>query len=74
MNKVRRAALESRLAALEARLIEPTEPRKSLLPHWLMEELEKQGVRFVASGYPEKFRMGSEPSTAAVRRNSACLA
>jgi hypothetical protein len=39
-----RAALESRLAALEARLIEPTEPRKSLLPPWLMEELEKQGV------------------------------
>ena len=43
-----RAALESRLVALEARLIEPTEPRKSVLPPWLMEELEKQGVGFDA--------------------------
>ena len=56
-----RAALESRLAALEARLIEPTKPRKSLLPHWLMEDLEKQGVRFDASGYPENLRMESRP-------------
>jgi hypothetical protein len=53
---VRRATLESRLAALEARLIEPTEPRKSLVPPWLMDELEKS-VRLDASGYPEKIRM-----------------
>jgi hypothetical protein len=69
-----RAALESRLAALEARLIEPTGPRKSLLPLWLIEEFGKQSVRFDASGYPEKVGMESEPSTAAARRNSACLA
>ena len=61
-----RAALKSRLAALEARLIEPTaieptKPRKSLLPHWLMEDLEKQGVRFDASGYPENLSMKSGP-------------
>ena len=66
-------ALESRLAALEARFIEPTGPRKSLLPPWLMEECEMQGARFDVSSYPET-GMESEPSTAAVRRHSACPA
>jgi hypothetical protein len=66
-------ALASRLEALESRLIEPSEPRKSLLPHWLIEELKKQGVRFDAFGYPKKIGMESG-STSAVKRNSTCLA
>lgn len=51
-------ALASRLEALEARLIELSEPRKSLLPHWLIEEVKKQGVRFDAFGYPQEDRNG----------------
>jgi BMFP domain-containing protein YqiC len=50
---VMRAALESRLAALEGRLIEPTEPRKSLLPNWLMEELEARVSKLEQAGSAE---------------------
>jgi hypothetical protein len=43
-------------------MIEPTGPRKSLLPSWLVDDLvQKQGVRFDASGYPEKIGMESSP-------------
>jgi hypothetical protein len=57
------SALQRRLKALEAKSPDPTEQRKALLPGWLIEELEKQGVRFDASGYPEKIGMesGCEP-------------
>jgi hypothetical protein len=33
---------------------DPTESQKPLLPAWLIEEAEKQGVRFDASGFREK--------------------
>ena len=45
--------LHLRLKALEKCL--PDESKhKALLPEWLMEDLRQQGVRFDASGLPEK--------------------
>jgi hypothetical protein len=46
--------LNLRLKALEERLPDVTKPHKALLPEWLMEDLRQQGVRFDASGRPEK--------------------
>ena len=46
--------LHLRLKALEMRLPDETKPHKALLPEWLMEDLRQQGVRFDASGRPEK--------------------
>jgi hypothetical protein len=46
--------LHLRLKALEKRLPDETKPHKALLPEWLMEDLRQQGVRFDASGRPEK--------------------
>jgi hypothetical protein len=46
--------LHLRLKALEKWLPDETKPRKALLPEWLMEDLRQQGVRFDASGLPEK--------------------
>jgi len=46
--------LHLRLKALEMRLPDVTKPHKALLPEWLMEDLRQQGVRFDASGLPEK--------------------
>ncbi len=46
--------LNLRLKALEKRLPDETKPHKALLPEWLMEDLRQQGVRFDASGRPEK--------------------
>ena len=46
--------LHLRLKALEERLSDETKPHKALLPEWLMEDLRQQGVRFDASGRPEK--------------------
>ena len=46
--------LHLRLKALEERLPDETKPRKALLPEWLMEDLRQQGMRFDASGRPEK--------------------
>jgi hypothetical protein len=42
--------LESRLRALEQRVQEETRLPKALLPNWLMEELEAQGLRSDAAG------------------------
>jgi hypothetical protein len=46
--------LHLRLKALEKWLPDETKPRKALLPEWLMEDLRQQGMRFDASGLPEK--------------------
>jgi hypothetical protein len=46
--------LHLRLKALEKRLPDETKPHKALLPEWLMEDLRQQGIRFDASGLPEK--------------------
>jgi len=46
--------LHLRLKALEKWLPDETKPHKALLPEWLMEDLRHQGVRFDASGRPEK--------------------
>ena len=46
--------LNLRLKALEERLPDETKPHKALLPEWLMEDLRQQGIRFDASGRPEK--------------------
>jgi hypothetical protein len=46
--------LNLRLKALEKWLPDETKPHKALLPEWLMEDLRQQGIRFDASGLPEK--------------------
>ena len=53
--------LHLRLKALEMRLPDETKPHKALLPEWLMEDLRQQGVRFDASGLPEKSSMEEKP-------------
>ncbi len=45
----REHARPARLEKLEARRSEPTEPRKSLLPSWLIDEFQKQGFRMPAA-------------------------
>ena len=49
-----RQRLNSRLKALEKLVPDRTDPRKALLPEWLMENLRQQGIRFDAFGLPEK--------------------
>jgi hypothetical protein len=56
-NKSMLQRLNLRLKALEMRLPDETKPHKALLPEWLMEDLRQQGVRFDASGRPEKSSM-----------------
>ena len=70
-NESMRQGLHLRLKALEARLPDETKPHKALLPEWLMEDLRQQGIRFDASGRPEKSSLQEkaseqiEPATAA---------
>ena len=52
-----RHRLHLRLKALEKWLPDETKPPKAPLPEWLMEELRQQGIRFDASGLPEKSSM-----------------
>ena len=52
-----RQRLNSRLKALEKWLPDETNPPKALLPEWLVEDLRQQGIRFDASGLPEKSSM-----------------
>ena len=49
-----RQRLHLRLKALEKWLPDETKPHKALLPEWLMEDLRQQGIRFDASGRPDK--------------------
>ena len=49
-----RQRLNLRLKALEKCMPDQTHPRKALLPEWLVQELRQQGIRFDASGLPEK--------------------
>jgi hypothetical protein len=49
-----RQRMNLRLKALEKWLPDGAKPHKALLPEWLMEDLRQQGVRFDASGRPEK--------------------
>jgi hypothetical protein len=49
-----RHRLHVRLKALEKWLPDETKPYKALLPEWLVEDLRQQGIRFDASGRPEK--------------------
>ncbi len=53
-NKPMLQRLNLRLKALEARLPDGSKPPKALLPEWLTEDLRQQGIRFDASGRPEK--------------------
>ena len=53
-NKPMHQRLNLRLKALEKWLPDGSKPPKALLPEWLMEDLRQQGVRFDASGRPEK--------------------
>jgi hypothetical protein len=52
-----RHRLHLRLRALEKWLPDETKPHKALLPEWLTEDLRQQGIRFDASGLPEKSSM-----------------
>jgi hypothetical protein len=47
-------AMRQRLMALEKWLPDETKQHKALLPEWLVEDLRQQGIRFDASGRPEK--------------------
>ena len=49
-----RQRLNLRLKALEKWLPDETQSHKALLPEWLVEDLRQQGIRFDASGLPEK--------------------
>jgi hypothetical protein len=53
-NKPMHQRLNLRLKTLEKWLQDGTKPHKALLPEWLMEDLRQQGIRFDASGLPEK--------------------
>jgi hypothetical protein len=53
--------LNLRLKALEKRVPDQTKPHKALLPEWLMKELRQQGIRFDASGWPEKSSLEEKP-------------
>jgi hypothetical protein len=58
-----RSGLQQRLKALEAKSPDPTELQKALLPAWLIDELEKQGVRLDAPGLPREGRNGTRLRT-----------
>ena len=60
-NKPMHLRLHLRLKALEKWLPDETKPRKALLPEWLMEDLRQQGIRFDASGLPEKSSLEEKP-------------
>jgi hypothetical protein len=49
-----RQRLNLRLKALEKCLPDETKLHKALLPEWLVQEVRQQGIRFDASGLPEK--------------------
>src|ERR1700694_3128461 len=57
-----RHRLYLRLKALEKWLPDETKPDKALLPEWLMEDLRQQGIRFDASGLPEKSSLQEKAS------------
>ena len=54
--------LHWRLKALEKWLPDETKPHKSLLHEWLVEDLRQQGIRFDASGRPEKSSLQEKAS------------
>ena len=58
-----RQRLNLRLKALEKWLPDETKPHKALLPEWLMEDLRQQGIRFDASGLPEKISLEEKLKT-----------
>ena len=61
-NKSMRHRLYLRLKALEKWLPDETKPHKALLPEWLTEDLRQQGIRFDASGLPEKSSLQEKAS------------
>ncbi len=61
-NKSMRHRLNLRLKALEKWLPDETQSHKALLPEWLMEDLRQQGIRFDASGLPEKSSLQEKAS------------
>jgi hypothetical protein len=50
-----------RLRELERRLPENDKPPKAPLPAWLVSELQKENVRFDASGRPDLSSWSREP-------------
>jgi hypothetical protein len=61
-NKPMHQRLNLRLKALEKRLPDETKPHKALLPEWLVKDLRQQGIRFDASGLPEKSSLQEKAS------------
>ena len=61
-NKPMHQRLNLRLKALEKWLPDETQSHKALLPEWLMEDLRQQGIRFDASGLPEKSSLQEKAS------------
>jgi hypothetical protein len=60
----------SRLRALERRLPEGDKPLKPPLPDWLVSDLQKENVRFDASGRPDLSSWPSEPVPETVTCNA----
>ena len=61
-----RKELIFRIRALEQRLPDEARATKAVLPEWLVEELEKQGFRFDASGRPEMTSVSAGPADDAI--------
>ena len=51
-NQVQRQ-LQSRLKMLEKQLSQTAAPTKSVLPAWLVEQLQSQGIPFTSDGRPD---------------------
>ena len=62
--------VRSRLRELERRLPEGDKPLKPPLPQWLVSELQKENVRFDASGRPDLSSGPREPIAETVRCNA----
>ena len=48
-----RRQIQVRLKMLEQRLPKTAEPTKAVLPAWLVEQLQNQGIPFHADGRPD---------------------
>jgi hypothetical protein len=56
-----RRQIQTRLRMLEERLPKTEAPAKAVLPAWLVEELQSQGIPFHSDGRPDlKSAAGSE--------------
>jgi hypothetical protein len=53
--------LSLRLKKIERRLPGPSQPTKKIVPEWLIEEFQKQGIGVAADGRPEPVAKAPPP-------------